>query len=86
MVKFSQSPWLYTHSGLDLLCGVSISFHVVRTLRSLDTGCYDKTNAISEMRKKVNGQFNKINPNPRKRSEAVLPWRHREKSGNLTEK
>lgn len=30
VAKFSQSPWLYTPRGLDLLCGVSISFHAVQ--------------------------------------------------------
>lgn len=52
----------------------------------LDARCYHKANAISEMRKKVNGQLNKINPTAKERSEAVLPLALGEKSGNFTKK
>lgn len=56
----------------------------------MDARCYDKTNAISEMRKKVNGQF-KINPKAKQkeaiedRSESVLPLTLGEKSDYLTQ-
>lgn len=57
----------------------------------MDARCSDKTNAISEMRKKVNGQFTKINAKAKQkettqdRSESVLLLTLGEKSNYLTQ-
>lgn len=57
----------------------------------MDARCSDKTNAISEMRNKVNGQFTKINAKAKQkettqdRSESVLLLTLGEKSNYLTQ-
>lgn len=57
----------------------------------MDARCSDKTNAISEMRKKASGQFNKINAKAKQkettqdRSESVLLLTLGEKSNYLTQ-